>query len=217
MTPALVPALDVVQSWITLSGTNFPPPYGLDSYYCLFAVSKGLGFRYLSSTEVACKCPGLNGAVDVSVTFNSGVSFVASPTPLVHFLMTGFSPNKGDRRGGGRPVLVQGSRFADAGPGKLLCIFGGIKVAATLLSSSQISCVPPGFDPVLMAHTRSSSGSYTVTFGVTCNGVFFSYATGGSAYVYYNTPVVLSLFPDSGHTSGKPCKCIISREEGEDG
>lgn len=164
---------------------------------------------FLSSTSISCTYGGRSapGIVEVAITEN-GVDFIAAGniTFLPAGTVTKLKPSSGPLSAR-VPVLLEGTGFSAMDTPS--CSFGGLIVAAEVLTVTTAMCITP---------PRSSSLStlpVLVPVLFSNNGVDFDdYLTEGGAFegpsfLFYPEPVVSSLSPKAGITNGELMMVVV--------
>jgi hypothetical protein len=164
---------------VAISGTGFTGATAVT-----FGSTTATPFIVVSDTQIAAVVPSGVGVVNVVVTNPSGTSNAVTYTYTAAPIVASVSPNSGPVAGG-NIVVINGSHFVDA----TAVTFGS--TAATpfiVVSDSQIyAVVPPG----------PSSGGVV--------NVLVTSSSGTSApvtYTYIPAPIVVSVSPTSGPTTG---------------
>lgn len=176
---------------------------------------------FVSPTSISCPPTGPvdPGSYEIAVTDN-GVDFVGAESPFTFLpatTVTTVSPSSGPFvSGGGRgqqPILLEGTGFSAMD--RPSCSFGEMVVAASeVISATEVRCVPPTMPPLLGAVSKPLV--VPVRFsnnGVDFGGCDYDHSEGGGAepfYVFYNEPVVTSLAPSRGVTSGKTSTVLLT-------
>ena len=130
---------------------------------------------------VACITPALDDHVEVSLSLNGGTDKSASLPFRIYEdepVLLGLSPVLGSLRGG-TVVHISGSNLDHD---TAVCRFAGLVVEASLVSSSQITCVSPSLE---------NEGDITVE--VAANGVDFTKVPG--KFHAAALPTILSITP----------------------
>ncbi|MFF2148937.1 IPT/TIG domain-containing protein [Kitasatospora sp. NPDC058190] len=137
-------------------------------------------FTVLSDSQIQATAPAGSGTVQVTVTTAAGtsnsVAFAYTASPVI----TALSPASGPT-GGTNIVTINGSGFT----GATLVQFGSASALFTVVSDAQITATAPagtGSVPVTVTTPAGTSNSVT--------------------YTYINAPVITSLTPNQGPTSG---------------
>ncbi|MFD6053647.1 IPT/TIG domain-containing protein [Agromyces sp. NPDC060279] len=139
-------------------------------------------FTQVSGTQLSFTTPPhAAGPVDVTVTTPGGTSGPLTFTYLPAPLLTELDPDAGPTAGG-TPVTITGSDLGDASE----VTVDGVPVAFTGVTSSEITIVTPphAAGPVDVVVTTPTGVSNPLTF------------------TYYDVPVIASLTPSAGPTSG---------------
>ncbi|CAN0054030.1 unnamed protein product, partial [Heterosigma akashiwo] len=167
-------------SFVEVTGAHF-----VDSTLsaCFFGDEK-VKAVWVSQTKILCEVPAAEaGTSTVHITFN-GVDLVQSPTEFSHqapVSVLKLVPSSGPATGGGS-VTILGENFSFSGD--ISCRFGGKKVAATFISTSEIRCVAPVY----------STG--TVSVAVSNDGKVYSETS--VEYTFLPTPMIELLEPSQG-------------------
>ncbi|CAM9095296.1 unnamed protein product [Chrysoparadoxa australica] len=157
---------------------------------CSFGAAGTVAGVYVSESEITCVTPAAEGAgaviVGVSMNRASLASGVAKFSYIGDASVLSITPTSGPMSGG-TDVLVEGANFVDSD--NLSCSFGGLIAAGRWISEHAIRCSSP-----------SVSSAQTVDLLVTLNGVEFAPAS--ASFSYYENPVVQSMEPASGPSTG---------------
>ncbi|MGA8115262.1 MAG: IPT/TIG domain-containing protein [Actinocatenispora sp.] len=164
---------------VTLTGTGFTGATAVR-----FGATVATSFTVVSPTQItAVVPPGAAGPVTVTVTTPGGTS-TAGPTYFYVSapVLTALSPESGPLAGG-NTVTLTGSHLVEA----TAVTFGAVPASSfTVVSDVQITAVAPA----------GAAGTVQVTVG-TAGGT-----SGPLAYTYLAAPVVTTLSPTEGPTSG---------------
>jgi hypothetical protein len=155
----------------------------------------------LDATHIECKTPRwqLKGKVLVSFAMN-GVDFIQSESVMnfVYYsqpVISTLLPAASDIRGG-TEITIEGQGFFDPELNRVWkasqCRFGKTVVNGTLdKDGSKLICMSP-----------KVAAASTVDVEVSLNGVDFTSSDPPKTFIFFNTPVVQSLYPASGPDVG---------------
>ncbi|WP_228834827.1 beta strand repeat-containing protein [Nocardia abscessus] len=160
---------------VTLTGTGFTGTTAVR-----FGATPAVSFTVVSDTEVTAVVPAGTGTAAVTLTTAGGtsndVAYAYVPAPALAAVDPGSGPETG-----GNTVTLTGTDLTATTAVR----FGAVPASFTVVSDSEISAtVPPGAGTV---------GLTVTTAGGTSNSV---------RYAYVPAPVLASVAPDSGATSG---------------
>lgn len=159
---------------VTLSGSGFA---GASS---VKFGTVSVPFTLVSSSQITTTSPAGSGSVAVTVTTPSGTSNGVTFTYVGAPVLTSLSPSQGSA-GGGTAVTLNGSGFTSV----TSVTFGSAAASFTVESDTQIIATSPaGSGSVAVTVTSASGTSNAVT------------------YTYLEAPVITSLSPSQGPTSG---------------
>ncbi|WP_344447400.1 IPT/TIG domain-containing protein, partial [Kitasatospora nipponensis] len=160
---------------MTLTGT------GLSEVVTVAFGATPAAFTVLSDTTVVATAPAGSGTVQVTVTSPGGTSNGLPYTYLSAPVVTTVAPNQGPTAGG-TTVTVTGSGFTGATDVR----FGSTPATTfTVVSGTQITAVAPPGGAGMVHLTVTTAGGTSSTF-----------------YYYLNAPVLTSVVPTQGPTSG---------------
>ncbi|MFI1963269.1 beta strand repeat-containing protein [Streptomyces pathocidini] len=161
---------------VTITGTGFTSATAVS-----FGGTPATSFTVNSATQITATAPAhAAGSVNLTVTGPGGTSNAVVYTYVGAPVLTSLVPNSGPAVGG-NVITINGSGFT----GATQVLFGGTPAAFTIISPTQIQATAP-----------AGSGTVNVTVvgpGGTSNAL---------PYTYINAPVITSLSPSSGPTSG---------------
>lgn len=183
---ALVPPTGPAGVVVTLMGV-FPSLPTLAAR-CRFGTSSEPALE-ASVSFIKCPFPNGVGSLQVSVAMN-GVDFEPSHRFFDGIEAYALEPALGPSRGG-TDVIVSGVGFSTS-ISTWRCRYGDISVSAQALSSVQMKCKSP---PNLL------SPAAKVNIGVSYDNVFFTNGS-TSVFQYYPDPIVGSILPFAGATTG---------------
>jgi hypothetical protein len=176
-----------------LGGYDFIP-----EYYCRFGLHHAVPALRLNHTALSCVSPAAQtlGSVELSASFN-GYDWASSPMSYTYVAvktLTTVFPRAGPLSGGTR-IQLGGTGFLDDSS-RIYCSFGGLEVAATVLSMMQAECIAPA---------RGVLGAVELSLVArvphTKQRIDFT-SRSSVEYVYQPRPVVDSVFPKFGPTRG---------------
>ncbi|MEU1629359.1 IPT/TIG domain-containing protein [Streptomyces sp. NPDC020096] len=137
-------------------------------------------FMVLSDSQIQATAPAGSGTVQVTVTTSLGTSNGVAFSYTAALVITSLSPASGPT-GGGNSVTINGAGFTGATAVK----FGTTSALFMVVNDTQITATAP-----------AGTGSVQVT-------VMTSAGTSNSVtYTYANAPLIISLSPNQGPTSG---------------
>lgn len=186
LTPSLGP--DTGGSVVLVAGTGFiNRPAGM--IICRFASLLSNADPYLKSSQSSCRSPATTpGMVSFALSQDGGITFSTSTITYRFYqapTVTALYP-QGGPAGGGAPVTVYGSNFADYGYG-VMCRFGAApSPMSNITTSSQVVCVSPS----------SIGGSVNVEVSLNAG---YDFTANGLLYGFF---VITSVIPSSGPTTG---------------
>lgn len=134
---------------------------------------------------------------DNGVDFTSAGNFTFLPRAMLTTLNPPSAPDSG-----GVAVLLAGTGFSAVGTPS--CSFGGVVVAADILSATEATCLTPALSS-LSASSLFVSRLTPVSFSN--NGVDFS---DGLLFLVYPAPLVSSTIPSEGVTNGDSTKVVLT-------
>ena len=173
----------------TITGTNFYSPATVT-----VGGNAATNITVDNNTQIMATTPaGTDGAADVSVTTNSGGPATLTggftytlPIPAV----IGCNPPDGSQSGG-KLVTITGTNFFNTAD--LAVTFNGDPATGVMaVSQTSIICATPNYSPGV--HVPGA-----VFVIVTCNGVS---SVPMNAYTYLANPVITSISPSTGITTG---------------
>jgi hypothetical protein len=159
---------------VTITGTGFTGATGVS-----FG-SVSAPFTVVTSTKITATAPAGSGSVTVTVTAPGATSNGATYSYVTAPVITSISPAQGPTAGG-TAVTIIGTGFT----GATGVVFGSVSAAFTVVSSTQITATAP-----------AGSGAVSVT--VTTSGG----TSNGATYSYVAAPVVSTLSPTQGPSTG---------------
>ncbi|CAM9157522.1 unnamed protein product, partial [Ectocarpus fasciculatus] len=186
---------------VNVTGEGFTDDGGLTCRFHGVAATDGgsavevveVSASFVSTTEVHCSTPALASVYPQGVENSStGVGHALSAfTFLPATTVTAVNPSSGPFvSGGGRgqqPILLEGTGFSPVD--RPSCSFGEMVVAASeVISATEVRCVPPAMPRLLGSLSKPLS----------------------PMYVFYNEPVVASLAPSRGVTSGQASTVLLT-------
>ena len=150
----------------------------------------------VSATEITATAPPGAGIVQVSVTLNGTTS---SPGPAGLFsydgpAVTSINPIAGPLAGG-TPIVIRGNNFTTAS----VVHIGGIEVPATFVDPTTLTTTTPPVPSPSAAHVRVTTGSGQ------------SPESSADVFTYTNGPIVDSINPDNGPTTGAAIVVITGK------
>ncbi|MGE3423024.1 MAG: IPT/TIG domain-containing protein [Dehalococcoidia bacterium] len=141
----------------------------------------------VSATEITATAPPGSGIVQISVTLNGTVS---SPGPESLFsydgpAVTSINPIAGPPAGG-TAIVIRGNNFTTAS----VVSIGGIVVPSVFVDPTTLTASTPPVTSPMAAHVRVTTGSGQ------------SAESAADVFTYTNGPIVDSINPDNGPTTG---------------
>ena len=169
---------------VVITGTNFSGATAVNFGGTTAA------FTVNSATQITATAPsGSSGAVDITVTTAGGTSAVSGSDKFFYFVpptVTSISPTSGPAAGG-TSVVITGTNFSGA-TGQAVK-FGGVSALSfTVNSDTQITATAPANNGIADVTVTTPGGT--------------SSASAGDKFTYLPAPVVTSVSPNSGLSSG---------------
>ncbi len=151
---------------------------------------------YVSPTEITATAPAGSGIVQVSVTLNGTIS-PPGPEGLFSYdgpEVTSVSPIAGPIAGG-TAIVVRGHNFTTAS----VITIGGKPVPATFVDPTTLTATTPDMPGPVAAHVRVTTGSGQ------------SPESAADVFTFTNGPIVDSINPDNGPTTGAAIVVITGK------
>ncbi|CAM9245753.1 unnamed protein product, partial [Discosporangium mesarthrocarpum] len=187
---------------VTVIGQGFIPS---DRLSCRFGSLSLVRAEFVTSETIRCRTPQSTiGPANVSLAVTNNFVEFSETSALFEYraaaLGQDFSPSAGPLSGGTK-IQVTGRNFRPTV--HLACRFGASVVEATVVSTSQLSCVSP-----------ASGFPKSVAVEITFNGVDWTVVgsgTGKDLFWYYNSPQLDGLRPSTGPLQGGTLVTVFGR------
>jgi hypothetical protein len=186
---------------VTIKGSRFSDIYP-NLMFCQFGDVR-VQARFISSQEVGCTSPPLQGSnfvdedVDLGVSLN-GADFTFDRMTVFQYVphsrIVSIFPASGSTRGGTAVMVEFISTYKVDGSSDIQCHFGVNEVSAVIIRIEKehirIMCIAP-----------TNAESVSIDLELSLNGKN-DLTTSGIKYIYYDVPIVAGIRPKVGFTKG---------------